>query len=124
MDKVIIQDLLVRGVIGVYEYERHNKQDILINATLYADLREAGESDRIEECIDYGKTARLLQEHAENTARFTVEALAEDLAQICLGIPGVESVTIRVEKLGAVRFTRSVGVEINRTHSEMLTKPD
>ncbi|HSQ26186.1 MAG TPA: dihydroneopterin aldolase [Anaerolineales bacterium] len=123
MDKVIIRDLLVRGVIGVYEYERHIKQDILINASLYADLREAGKSDRIEECIDYEKTARLLQEHAENTARFTVEALAEDFAQVCLGIPGVESVIIRVEKPGAIRFARSVGVEIERTRSEMLTKP-
>lgn len=113
-DQVIIRDLLARGVIGVREHERSITQDILINAVLYADLQTAGKSDRLEDCIDYSKTARLLQQHAEQAARFTVEALAEDLAQICLSIPGVLKVRIRVEKPGAVRFARSVGVEIER----------
>ena len=68
----------------------------------YAGLAQ---SDQIEDCIDYERTAQRLRHHAEGAARFTVEALAEDLAQICLEIPGVEKVRIRVEKPGAVRFT-------------------
>lgn len=124
MDKVIIRDLLVRGVIGIYEFERHIEQDILVNAILFSDLRSAGRSDRIEDCIDYEKTAQLLQQHAESAARFTVEALAEDLAQICLKIPGVEKVQIRVEKPGAVRFANSVGVEIERTLADRIKEPD
>ena len=124
VDKVIIRDLLARGVIGVYEYERNIKQDILINAVLFADLRQAGHSDRIEDCIDYQKTAAQLMNHAENASRFTVEALAEDLAQICLRIPGVEKVILRVEKPGVVQFTRSVGVEIERSQADRSTEPD
>jgi FolB domain-containing protein len=124
MDQVIIRDLLVRGVIGVYEFERGIQQEILINANLYTNLRTAGHSDQIEDCIDYEKTANMLQQHAENAARFTVEALAEDLAQICLRIPGVEKVKIRVEKPGVVRFARSVGVEIERTQADLVIKPD
>ena len=114
MDQVIIRDLLARGVIGVYDHERNITQDILINVVLYADLRRAAQSDQIEDCIDYERTAQRLRHHAEGAARFTVEALAEDLAQICLEIPGVEKVRIRVEKPGAVRFARSVGVEVER----------
>lgn len=123
MDKVIIRDLLARGVIGVYEFERHIQQDILINAILYTDLRKAGRSDQIEDCIDYEKTSKRLLQHAEEAARYTVEALAEDLAQICLEIPGVESVKLRVEKPGAIKFAQSVGVEIERTLSDLATKP-
>ena len=117
-DQVLIRDLLARGVIGVRDHERTILQDILINAVLFGDLRKAGKSDRIEDCIDYSKTARALQEHAENAGRFTVEALAEDLAQLCLAIPGVKKVRIRVEKPGVVRFVGSVGVEIERENPE------
>lgn len=124
MDKVLIRDLLARGVIGVYEYERNIKQDILINAVLFTDLHQAGKSDRIEDCVDYHKTAELLRQQAENAARFTVEALAEDLAQICLQNPAVEKVILRVEKPGVLEFTQSVGVEIERTQADRPTKSD
>lgn len=124
MDKVIIRDLSVRGVIGVYDFERHIQQDILINAILYTDLKLAGQSDSLEASIDYDYTARMLIEHAEKAARFTVEGLAEDLAQICLRIKNVDRVIIRVEKPGAVQLTRSVGVEIERTQADRLKEPD
>ena len=52
--------------------------------------------------------------YVERSARYTVEALASDLARLCLEEPGVEGVRIRVEKPGAVRFAQSVGVEIER----------
>lgn len=116
-DQVFIRDLLARGVIGVRDYERQITQDILINVVLFADLRKAGQTDQIEDCIDYSLAAKALQKHAESSARFTLEALAEDLAQICLSIPGVEKVRLRVEKPGVVRFARSVGVEIEREKS-------
>jgi len=51
---------------------------------------------------------------AEQAKRFTLEALAEDIAQLCLEDPRVLKTTVRVEKPGAVRFSQSVGVEIER----------
>ena len=56
--------------------------------------------------------------HAESAARFTVEALANDLAKICLAEKNVQRVLVRVEKPGAVRFAKSVGVEIERSREE------
>ncbi len=114
MDQVIVTDLLVRGVIGISERERERPQDILINAVLFTDTSRAAESDRIEDCVDYSKVARKLMACAETAARYTVEALANDLARLCLAEAGVHGVRIRVEKPGAVRFARSVGVEIER----------
>jgi FolB domain-containing protein len=114
MDQIIIRDLLARGVIGISERERERPQDILINVTLFTDISRAAASDRIEDCVDYAKMARKLIAHAETAARQTVEALAEDLARLCLEEAGVLGVRMRVEKPGAVRFSRSVGVEIER----------
>lgn len=117
MDKIIIKDLLARGIIGVYEHERDKPQEILINIVLFADLHKAGESDDLDDSISYRTIAKKAQAHAESAQRFTVEALAADIAKICLGEPGVEKVQVRVEKPGAVRFSRSVGVEIERTRT-------
>lgn len=114
MDQVIIKDLLVRGVIGITDRERARAQDILINAVIYTDITRAAESDNILDCVDYSKLAKKMMAHAESVGRQTVEALVSDLARLCLEEPGVQGVRLRVEKPGAVRFSRSVGVEIER----------
>lgn len=114
MDQILVKDLLVRGVIGITERERSRPQDILINTVLFTDISRAAETDAIENCVDYSKIAKKLTAYAETANRQTVEALVNDLAKICLAEPGVLGVRIRVEKPGAVRFARSVGVEIER----------
>lgn len=118
MDKVIIKDLVARGVIGVNDWEREIAQDILINIIAYTDTRRAAETDAIEDCVNYRTLAKKAQAHAESAARFTVEALANDLARLCLGEKNVQKVLVRVEKPGAVRFAKSVGVEIERSRDE------
>src|SRR5574341_227320 len=115
MDKVIIKDLLVRGIIGVNDWERKQPQDILINITVFTDTHRAAETDDLADCVNYRTLAKQVQSHAESAARFTVEALANDLAKICLQENGVQKAIVRVEKPGAVRFAASVGVEIERS---------
>jgi FolB domain-containing protein len=121
MDKVIIKDLLARGIIGVNSWERELPQDILINIIALTDTRKAGETDDIADCINYRTLAKKTQSHAETAARFTVEALANDIAKLCLQENGVKSVIVRVEKPGAVRFSASVGVEIERSPDEEVS---
>jgi FolB domain-containing protein len=114
MDQVFIKDLLVRGVIGISDQERANPQDILINITLFADTTRAAQTDKIDDCVNYRTIAKMVFAHAEKISRRTVEALASDIAAICLQVEGVKGVRVRVEKPGAVRFSQSVGVEIER----------
>jgi len=114
MDKVIIKNLVARGVIGIYDWERAKPQEILINIILHGDLSKAGETDDIEDSINYKTVAKGAQALAENCERLTVEALANDIALFCLETKGVLKVIVRVEKPGAVRFADSVGVEIER----------
>lgn len=118
MDKVIIKDLLVRGIIGINDWERENPQDILINIIAFTDTGRAAETDDITDCVNYRTLAKRVQAYVESTARFTVEALANDLAGICLQEKGTQKVVVRVEKPGAVRFASSVGVEIERGRDE------
>lgn len=118
MDKVIIKDLLIRGIIGISERERSQRQDILVNIVLYGDIRAGGTSDDINRCINYRTVAKKTIAYVERSARYTVEALASDIARFCLEEPGVKGVQVRVEKPGAVRFAQSVGVEIERFHQE------
>ncbi|SRR5258706_8533775 len=114
MDKVIIKNLLARGIIGVNDWERKRAQDILINITLFTDTRRAAETDDINDCVNYSTMSKKVLAHAESVNRLTVEALANDLAKICLAEKDVQNVIVRVEKPGAVRFAESVGVEIER----------
>jgi FolB domain-containing protein len=107
-DRILIHDLMVRGIIGVNEDERVNAQDILINLTLDVDARAAGRSDDIQD-ISY----------TESSVHNLVEKLATEIARLCLACPGVTRVTVRVEKPGALRFTRSVGVEIERAQGDL-----
>ncbi len=114
MDSIIISDLLVRTIIGVNENERHEKQDVVINLALSADLSGAGKSDRLEDAIDYRDLKKKIVKMAENSHFYLVEALAEAVAALCLEHPAVQEVRVKIEKPGALRFARSVGVEITR----------
>ena len=114
MDKIIIKDLRVEGIIGIYDHERINPQELLVNVILHTDTRKAAETDEIANCVDYEKVAIKVKTHIQTSRRLTVEALAEDIANLCLETPFVQRVNIRVEKTQAIPFTASVGVEIER----------
>ena len=118
MDKIIIKNLLARGIIGVNDWERKRAQDILINITMLTDTRPAAQSDSLEDCVNYSTMSKKVLAHAESINRMTVEALANDLAKVCLQEDGVQTVIVRVEKPGAVRFAESVGVEIERSKND------
>jgi FolB domain-containing protein len=118
MDKVVIKNLLARGIIGVHDWERTRPQNILINITMFTDTRLAAETDDLKDCINYSTMSKKVLAHAESVNRLTVEALANDLATICLEEQAVQRVIVSVEKPGAVRFAESVGVEVERSRNE------
>lgn len=114
MDKIFIKDLRVRGILGIHDWERVTPREIVINVTVYTDTRRAARTDSISDCVDYSALAKKIRTHAESAARMTVEALANDLAEICLQEPKVRKAVVRVDKPGAVPEAASVGVELER----------
>ena len=114
MDQIIIKDILARGIIGVNDSERLHPQDILVNVVIFTDTTKAGLSDNVEDSVNYRTITKKVISLAETAQRLTVEALASDISALILTVPYVKGVRVRVEKPGAVRFAKSVGVEIER----------
>ncbi|MDJ0765984.1 MAG: dihydroneopterin aldolase [Myxococcota bacterium] len=114
LDKIYIRDLAARCIIGFKGWEREKKQDVLINIALYADLSTAGKSDQVADTIDYKQVKHRVLDMVEGTSFFLIERLAEAIAARCLEDARVKRVDVIVDKPGALRFARSVAVEIAR----------
>lgn len=114
-DRIRITDLHLRCVIGANDWEREVRQDVLINIELRADLRQAGVSDELADAVDYRSLTKKVITMVESSEYHLVEALAGAIADLCLEDQRVRSTVVRVEKPGALRFARTVGVEIERT---------
>ncbi len=114
MDKIYIRDLMVRCIVGINDDERVNKQDVLFNIVLYVNLVKAGCSDNFVDTVDYRSIKKEIVKMAEESSFFLIEALAEKAAKLCLARSGVTKVIVTLDKPGALRFARSVAVEIER----------
>ena len=114
LDQVMIRDLSIQGILGINPEERTTKQEILVNAMLWVDTRRAGVTDDIEDAVNYRTIAKKMIAHIEQGEPMLVERLVQELADICLADSRVERVDVSVEKPGALRFARSVGINITR----------
>ncbi len=119
MDQIYIKDLHLRTIIGINEEERRNRQDVLINIVMDVDMRRAGASDDIDDAVNYRTITKRIIQLVENSGFYLVEKMAAEIAVICLGDPRVERARVTVEKPGALRFARSVGVTIERGRDDV-----
>jgi D-erythro-7,8-dihydroneopterin triphosphate epimerase len=117
-DRVFIRDLTVRCIIGIDEHERQEKQDILIQITMHTDLRRAGRTDALADTIDYRALKKRILQLVGESQFHLIEALAQSVADECLRDERVARVEVTVEKPGALRFARTVGVEIVRRRDQ------
>ncbi|MGD0574335.1 MAG: dihydroneopterin aldolase [Anaerolineales bacterium] len=113
-DEIHIRDLQLRAIIGLSEEERRDRQEVLINLILYTDTRRAASADSIDQAVNYRTLTKRVIALVEGSHFYLVEKLASEIASVCLQSPGVERVRVSVEKPGALRFARSVGVIIER----------
>lgn len=118
LDQILIRDLQFRCIVGVDQDERRDKQDVVARITLHVDLRKAGRTDAIEDTVDYRALKKEILSMAEDSRFHLIEALAESIAKICLTRDRVSRVEVIVEKPGALRFARMVGVRIVRSRDD------
>ncbi len=114
MDIVFIKDLEIETVIGIYDWERKIRQVVCLNLEMGTDIRRAAASDRIEDTLDYKAVAKRLIGFVEKSSFGLVETLAERCAEIVLDEFPVEWLKLRLDKPGAVRGSKSVGIIIER----------
>lgn len=114
MDKIFLSDLKVSTIIGIWEWERKMRQNVHIDLEMSADIRKAAASDSIEDTLNYKKVAKRVESFVSESSFQLVETLAERIAEIVCGEFGVDWVRVRVNKPGAIKGSRDVGVEIER----------
>jgi len=114
LDRIHIKDLSIPGIIGINPDERLEQQQILVNATLWVDTRPAAASDDIVDAVNYRTVTKAMIAHIEQGKPMLVERLVQELADICLAEPRVQQVEVTVEKPGALRCARSVGITVHR----------
>lgn len=113
-DCIEIKDLLLRTIVGINPDERVKKQDVLLNLTLWTDVRAAGSSDDIVDAVNYRTVTKAIIDLVEAADFRTLEKLATVVARQVLTGFGVARVTVSIDKPGALRFARSVGITITR----------
>lgn len=114
MDKIFLSALTVECIVGIWDWERRVKQTVIIDLEMATDIRRAAASDRIEDTIDYKKVAKRLLAFVGESQFNLVETLAEQIARVVVTEFGVSWVKVRLNKQGAIRGARDVGIEIER----------
>ena len=114
MDLVYIRELEIETIIGIYDWEREQKQVVSIDLEMATDIRPAAGSEDIEKALDYKKVAKRLIAFIEPAEFLLIETMAEQVAQIVMDEFKVPWLKLRLGKPRAVTGARDVGVIIER----------
>lgn len=123
MDKIFLSALSVECIVGIWEWERRVKQTVIIDIEMAADIRKAAASDRIEDTIDYKRVSKRLLAFVGESQFHLVETLTERIAQLIVTEFGVSWVKVRLNKQGAIRGARDVGIQIERSAEDYAGVP-
>ena len=119
MDKIILKNILVRGILGINPEERVIKQNIILNITLFTDIRQAAASKNIDDAVNYYEVTERLIEFVENASFLLLETLTTEVAKLILSEnPAVARVRVCIEKPNVLRYADSVGMEIERSQGD------
>lgn len=118
MDKIFLTALTTECIVGIWDWERKVKQTVVIDLEMACDVRKAAQTDRIEDTVDYKAVSKRLLAYVEASQFHLVEALTEAIARIIVTEFGVSWVRVRLNKQGAIRGSRDVGILIERTHDD------
>lgn len=110
---VRIENLRLRTIIGINDWERKNKQDVTINIKIRFDAEPAGQSDRIEDTVNYKAITKRAIEAVEESQFYLVEKLARVILDIAMEDPRVVWASVKVDKPFALRFADSVSIEVS-----------
>ncbi|HBS25933.1 MAG TPA: dihydroneopterin aldolase [Gammaproteobacteria bacterium] len=114
MDIVFIEDLRIDATIGIYDWEKSIKQTLSFDIEMATDIRKAAASDEIEDALNYKAVSKRIIQFVEASKFQLVETLSEKIAEMILKEFEVSWLKLTLNKLGAVRGSRSVGIRIER----------
>jgi 7,8-dihydroneopterin aldolase/epimerase/oxygenase len=118
-DRIFLRGLNVDCIIGFIEWERRVRQTVVIDLEMPVDCRRAALSDDVADTLDYKKVAKRVIAFVAASQFNLVESLVERTALLVLEEFGVEWVRLSINKPGAIRGSRDVGVTIERTRADL-----
>jgi 7,8-dihydroneopterin aldolase/epimerase/oxygenase len=118
-DRIFLRGLTAECIIGFIDWERRVKQTVVVDLELPVDCRRASISDDVADTVDYKKVAKRVLAYIEASEFKLVETLAHRLALLLLEEFGLEWVRISLNKPGAIRNSRDVGVVIERSRADL-----
>ena len=124
MDIIYINDLRIETIIGIYGWERKSKQTVVLDIEMGTDIRKASVSENVEDTLNYKSVAERLFEFVGNSEFELVETLAERISDILLSEFNVPWLRLKLNKQGALKGVRDVGVIIERGQKEVGNKED
>ena len=114
MDIVYIKDLKIEAIIGIFDWERSEKQIVSLNLKMAADIKRAAKTDRIDDTLNYKAVAKRLINFVGDSEYQLVETLAEKICELIMQEFSVPWVRLQLSKPGALRYSTDVGVIIER----------
>ncbi len=114
MDIIYLKDLRIETIIGIYDWERRTKQTVILDIEMGTDIKKAAGSDNIDDTVNYKAVAKRILSYVGESQFELVETLAERVSEILLQEFNVPWCRLRLNKKGAVRGVRDVGVIIER----------
>jgi len=124
MDIIYINDLRIETIIGIYGWERKTKQTVVLDIEMGTDIRRASASDNVEDALNYKSVAERLIEFVGGSEFELVETLAERISDILLNEFDVPWLRLKLNKQGALKGVRDVGVIIERGQKEIGNEED
>ena len=123
MDKIFLSQLSIECIVGIWDWERRVKQTVVIDVEMAADIRRAAATDSIDDTIDYKRVSKRLLTFVGESQYQLVETLTEQIARVIVTEFGVTWVKVRLNKRGAIRGARDVGIEIERRAEDYAIPP-
>jgi dihydroneopterin aldolase len=118
MDIIFLRGLTTECIIGIWDWERRVKQKIVLDLEMGADIRRAAATDHIDATLDYKRVAKRLLQFIGDSRFQLVETLAERIAELVITEFAVPWVRVRLNKQGAIRGSRDVGILIERNSKD------
>jgi len=118
MDIIFVSALTTECIIGIWDWERKVRQKVVIDLEMAADIRKAAASDAIEDTLDYKRVSKRVLQFVGDSQYQLVETLTERIAQIIVTEFGVPWVRVRLNKQGAIRGSRDVGILVERRRED------
>ncbi|HEX7057272.1 MAG TPA: dihydroneopterin aldolase [Bacilli bacterium] len=113
-DIIFLEGLEVECIIGIFDWEREQKQTVRIDLEMFTDIHPAAKSDRIEDALNYKTVAKAIIKMVEESQFYLLEKMAEEIANICLNRFQIAKIRLKVSKPGAIRGSKNVGILIER----------